>query len=102
MKRGTTPTHIFTVEFDTSTITLLNVAYSQDGEVVIEKSLEDCTIEPNKIIVNLTEEDTLKFTNIDSVAEIQLRVGVGDARYASSIIKVRVDRLLRDGELDEI
>lgn len=102
MRRGTTPTHIFTVEFDTSEITLLNVAYSQDGEVVVEKSLDDCTIEPNKIIVNLTEEDTLKFTNLDSIVEIQLRVGIGDARYASDIIKVRVGRLLKDGELDEI
>lgn len=104
MRRGTTPKHVFNLDdtFDASKITLLNLAYSQENQIILEKSLEDCTIEPHKIIVNLSEDDTLLFKNKDALIEIQMRVGIGEERLASNIIRVKVERLLKDGDLDGI
>lgn len=102
MRRGTTPTHTFNLDgtFDTDKITLLNLAYSQEGNIILEKSLKDCVIEPQKIIVNLTEDDTLLFKNKDALIEIQMRIGIGEERYASNIFRVKVEKLLKDGDLN--
>ena len=98
MIRGTTPTHIFTLPFAADQITKLSIAYAQGDEVVLEKVLEDCMLDGNTVSVQLSEMDTLKFTNRKQ-AEIQLRLGIGDARLASNVIYVTVDRLLREGVL---
>lgn len=37
--RYTTPTHIFTVPFDTGTISMMAVIYKQGGNVVLVKDL---------------------------------------------------------------
>ena len=98
MIRGTTPTHIFTLPFTADQITKLSIAYAQGEDVVLEKVLGDCVLDGNTVSVQLTETDTLKFSDLKQV-EIQLRVGIGEARLASNVIYVTVDRLLRDGGL---
>lgn len=101
MYRGTTPTLNFTLPFDTSNITALSVAFAQDEVVVLEKTYHDCVMSGKEVSVALTEEDTLLLDQDKREVEIQLRVGCGTSRLASKIIKTSVDRILKDGCLNE-
>ena len=60
MYRGTTPTLTFTLPFPSSKLTLCNVAFAQEGNVVLEKDLSDCQIGENTLTVQLSEEETLQ------------------------------------------
>ena len=93
MKRGTTPTHTFTVPFDTAGILEARVIYSQQGRPVLVKT--DLTMEKNVITVRLTQEDTFRFSP-DRV-DIQLRVKFPDGTVlASDIRTVPVERCLEE------
>lgn len=93
MKRGTTPTHTFTVPFDTAGISEARVIYSQQGRTVLVKT--DLTMEKNVITVRLTQEDTFRFSP-DRV-DIQLRVKFPDGTVlASDIRTVPVERCLEE------
>lgn len=98
MFRGTTPTHTFSLSFDANQITKLNIAYAQNNNIVLEKTLEDCTVDGNNLIVRLNEEDTLAFKTKGNV-QIQLRVGIGDERLASFIYEEPLFEILKDGVL---
>ena len=100
MFRGTTPTHTFTLPFDAACITKLNIAYAQDGKIVLEKHLQDCQIEGNAVSVTLTESETLLFDSDKTWAEIQLRLGCGEKRMASRIMHITTERILKDGCLE--
>ena len=102
MIRGTTPTLTFTLPIQADTITLLNIAFSQRRRIVFEKSLDDVETYDNTIKVTLSEAETLKLMSDGSDVEIQLRVGVGDVRLASKIFRDSVDRLIKDGLLNEL
>lgn len=97
MYRGTTPTIIFTLPFATSRITVLNLCFAQNGEVLLEKTLADCAVADNTLQVSLTEAETLLFDAGKSMVEMQLRIGCGNARMASNIMRVSIDRILKDG-----
>ena len=99
MYRGTTPTLKFKLSVNTSDITLLSVALAQNSRVVVEKTLTDCTLADSAVTCPLTEEDTLAL-RVGYAVEIQLRVGIGDARLASQVFTLSVDKILRDGALD--
>ena len=98
MIRGTTPTLTFKLPFDCSDIDILNISFAQYNTVVLEKDFYDCDIKGKEISVTLTEDDTLKF-DCGEHAEIQIRVGIGEQRLASQIMKMSVDRVLKDGIL---
>ncbi len=100
MYRGTTPTFTFTLPFNCNQITALSVCFAQQKEIVLEKALCDCAIKENTLTVNLTEEETLLFDENKKLVEMQLRVGCGDSRMASNIMRVSVDRILKDGCLE--
>lgn len=100
MYRGTTPTLKFRLSVNTSEITLLSVAIAQNGKVVVEKALMDCTLADGTIACLLTEEDTLALRT-EYPAEIQLRIGIGEKRFASQVFVISVGKLLRDGVLDD-
>lgn len=97
MIRGTTPTLEFTLPFDVTLIENAYITFSQNGEVVLEKSLSDCEKSADKLTLRLTQEDTLKFIS-PNIVEIQLRVKTfeNDA-LASNIIKTSVEKILKDG-----
>lgn len=97
MYRGTTPTFTFTLPFESSQITSLNLCFVQLGEIVLEKALSDCRPNGNTLQFDLTEEETLRFDAGKGMVEMQLRVGCGDARMASNIMMVSVERILKDG-----
>ena len=80
-------------------ITLLSAALAQNSTVVVEKTLTDCTLAGDTVTCPLTEEDTLALRT-EYPVEIQLRVGIGDARLASQVFILSVSKILRDGALD--
>ncbi len=100
MYRGTTPTMTFTLPFDTGGITALNLCFVQQGEIVLEKGMTDCVLEKNNLLVSLTEQETLLFEADKGMVEMQLRIGCGDTRMASHIMRVSVEKILKDGCLE--
>lgn len=94
MKRGTTPTHTFTLPFETDMIQKLHILYAQDEQVKIRKTEADCTKEGNAISLTLTQEDTL-LLECKKTVEIQVRVlTLGGEALNSDIIRVPVERCL--------
>lgn len=106
MKRTTTPTHIFTMNIDPSTITALNITYSQynsldrqEKEIILVKTLNDCTIGTDNVSITLTQEETNLFQGAE-VIDIQLHAMVGDKSYQSNIIHTICHEVLNDEVLD--
>lgn len=96
MIRGTTPTHIFTLPFEASTIAELRVTYEQNGEIVLEKTETDCELSGNSVKVKLSQEDTLKFAVLKDT-KIQLKIkNVSDEVLATTISSFAVDRVLNE------
>ena len=100
MYRGTTPTITFSLPFEGNRITVLSLCFAQLGEVVLEKDLAACIVEENTLQVSLTEKETLLFDAHKGMVEMQLRIGCGDARMASNIMRISVERILKDGCLE--
>lgn len=98
MRRGTTPTHTFTLPFDSSIIQKIRIVYAQQGRVVLTKTGDDVTISGNVAKTILTQQETLAFSCARPV-EIQVRVLTiaGDVQN-SDIVRVSADRCL-DGEV---
>lgn len=115
MRRGTTPVHKFKVGIDLTGLDVLYVTYQQNGETIVEKSLEDEDVtvdaENQQILVKLSQADTLLFSSQqwnrfapnehrDNRVRIQLRFGFENGtRLASNIMITTVDELLKDGEI---
>jgi len=100
MRRGSTPTNTFTTDIDLSGATLF-VSYGQDGCIVIEKTGEDLDVSvvegETTIVLELSQEDTLKF-RADRDVEIQIRyVMPNGSADASNIIKTKFERIIKDG-----
>lgn len=101
--RGTTPTIVFNIPIDTQSITELNIAVAQFGKVIIQKGIDEVSLSSGKVEMTLTEEETLSLKSRDRAPlEIQMRIGVGDLRFASQIFTVAVKRILNEGKLDEL
>lgn len=100
MIRGTTPTHTFKLPFDTSMVKDVRITYAQDGVVVAEKLLADCTLQGTEIITKLTQEETLKFYEKRQV-DLQLRVltTTGDA-MATPIYSIPARDVLNEEVLE--
>ncbi|MBE6637538.1 MAG: hypothetical protein E7618_07040 [Ruminococcaceae bacterium] len=95
MRKGTTPTHIFTLGIETSCLTDLRILYAQD-DVILEKHLSDCVLEGETASVTLTEEETFLFAS-DAPVNIQLRLRIGeDVVLTSDPIIVPVKRCLKE------
>lgn len=99
MIRGTTPVLEFTLPFETDLLEEAYVTIAQRGTVVIEKSIDECTLKCNMLSVRLPQEETLKLIAQRNLrAEIQLRVLTRDGEaLASNIETVDVGRILKDG-----
>lgn len=97
MIRGTTPTLRFMLPFSVDMLDVVYITMQQDGDKVIEKTLEDCEKTENVLDVRLTQEETLELES-GRTMEIQVRSRLksGEA-VASQIVLVSVDRILKDG-----
>ena len=98
MIQGTTPTHIFTVVLDTESIDKLTITYAQNDVVVLKKTKADCVIEENKFIVQLTQEDTLKFRE-NATVQIQMKVRLESGEVLATDIKYQSLRKVLDKEV---
>lgn len=97
MIRGTTPTLEFGLPFDTVLIQNASIVLAQNGIVKIDKTLDDCAREGSKLILKLTQEDTLKLRGTIAT-EIQMRVKLYDGTaLASKIIREDTFKILKDG-----
>lgn len=109
MVRGGTHRHNFYIPFDAAQIEKIFVSYSQNGEVVLEKSTDDCVFNSTKncLQVDLSQEDTLSFsapgiitTPERSLVIIQLRVLLANGHsYVSAPIKERLFDVLKGGQI---
>lgn len=104
--RGTTPTHIFSFPFGQSEISKVFITYVQNGEVKIEKSINDVTFtSDNTIETTLTQRETLLFNKyspydktMSSMILIQIRALLTDGEaWVSEVIRERVGDVLKDG-----
>ena len=99
MIRGTTPTLKFGLPFEVSLIEKASIALSQNGSVIIDKSLDDCEVEEKTLILKLSQSETLKLRS-ETDTEIQVRIRTHDGTaLASEIIVEDTDRILKDGEI---
>lgn len=122
--RGTTPYHKFLVPMSSQDIDTIYITYLQNGEIVLDKTgedvsvedvdietenahMEDYEIEPSEssqVTLHLTQEDTLKFKFYPAaeknIAVIQLRILTSEGEaYASDPIHERIFGVLKEGEI---
>lgn len=96
MTRGTTPTHIFTLPIYASNIDKLRITYSQNQDIILEKTEADIERSGKTIRYTLTQEETLKF-NAKTSVNIQVRVLTTDnMALASPIKKLSVSEVLNE------
>lgn len=102
MRRGTTPTIVFHLPFNVSTIHNVEVYFAQDDELIIEKKMSDCILSGTTLSVTLTQADTLAFSTDDNGRiEMQLRFVFTDGSVdATTIIKEKAQKILKDGEIN--
>ncbi len=100
MYRGTNPILVINFSCDASRITKFRVTFVQGKEIVLEKTLSDCTIEDNKIKLQLTEAETFNFKV--GVLKMQAKVQMEDGSISYSNVKeIAVKDVLNGGAFDE-
>lgn len=94
MRRGTTPTITCTLstDIDLTECELIRVIIRQGENVRLVKDTSDITIQDKTISVRLSQEETFAF--YQGSADIQVRIKVSDAVYATEIKSIRVDTSL--------
>lgn len=96
MIRGTTPTHTFTIPFETDLIADLRISYAQSNGEIVSKIKDDATLVGNTISVTLTQEDTLKFDCSQKVlVQIKIKTHKGEV-MGSDVMCISVERCLNE------
>lgn len=97
MTRGTTPTLVFKVPFNTDLLDKVYITFAQREKVILNKELSDCECDENILSVHLTQEDTLLFNKTYEL-QIQVRAKLADGNaLVSKLIKKHVSDILKDG-----
>jgi hypothetical protein len=93
--RGTTPP--ITVKFNVpaSTVDVLFLTITQQGETVIEKDIGDAEISGNNAVILLTQAETLTLEAGD--AQMQIRWKIGNAADKSRVLGINVTDVLKEG-----
>ena len=102
--QGTTPTIVATVKSDIelSTVTELWFYISQSNRVIVDKTLEDVTIdtEEKTISCTLTQQDTLNLKPGDAL--LQIRVFLNDEQALATVAtKITVIKAYKGGVISE-
>lgn len=86
---GTTPTHVFSSPVGEGIIKELQVTYSQNDKILVQKKLSDAEFFESEFAVRLTQEETLRFIP-DNLVQIQVRIltDSGEA-FASNTINAK-------------
>ena len=93
MRQGTTPTHIYTLPFDTGLIQSIQVTYAQNKKIVLQKKTADIIVSGQTATCELTQEETFLF-DPSAFVDIQVRVLIGGEALTSDIIRIGVARCL--------
>lgn len=93
MYRATTPTHVFTLPFDTSECTEIQVAYKQNNHELVRHYQdgtlpEGMTLDGKDVNIFMSQEDTLAFSR--GKAQVQIRVLKSGKVMASQKMNVSV------------
>lgn len=98
MHRGTTPIHIFRTDVDLTNASVLFITYKQNGKIVLEKSIDEVTIQKEVVTVYLSQKETLLFN--EGTVTIQIRAKFPDeSTIASNLIRTSVKEILKEGEI---
>lgn len=102
MYRGTTPQlEVIVTGVDFAEVAELWLTIGQNGRPIVNKDLEDLTIEDNTIYVTFTQEDTLALRACSSTY-LQLRVLMNDGTaIATPVKKLNVNEIIKDGIIGE-
>ena len=102
MYRGTTPQlEVIVTGVDFAEVAELWLTIGQNGRPIINKDLEDLTIEDNTIYVTFTQEDTLALRACSSTY-LQLRVLMNDGTaIATPVKKLNVNEIIKEGIIGE-
>ena len=99
MYRGTTPTNIINVDLDLTGMTIF-VTYTQNGKILFEKTNDVITVESDKLLVPLTQEETLSLDANRRGDPIYVQIRAIDAlgnAIASNIMTTSAEGILKDG-----
>ena len=100
MTRGTTHTHIVTTPFVVDTVAEVLIAFKQENAEIVRKVTPDCIMSGNTISVNLTQEETFRFTD-KRKARSQARVLLKDGTvWASPVVVEDVGECLTNDVLE--
>lgn len=107
MHRATTPTHYFKFPIDVTAISKILLTYSQNDNIILNKTEQDFEFNENVGMVTLTQEETNLFSdecvmpNKQVVVEVQLRVLTNSGKaLASDVWKVPLKKILNDEVLE--
>lgn len=102
MHRGTNPKiNIDVINVDVSLIEDVRVTFKQ-GDYVINKKLDDCSISEGVITTQLTEDETLGLKANQQV-EIQAKVKLSDGTIAATnISSIYVKDILNEEKFEEV
>lgn len=101
IRRGTTPMIRLPTPYDHTIVDGGFITFRQRGETVLEKSFTDpgVVVDTGSIQIQLTQEDTLKFTSVD-VLKVQARFILPyDLRATSGLQLYYVSDILKEGEI---
>ena len=96
--RGTTPTHSFTLPVTAENIKTIKIIYAQNGKVVLEKWTADVHLEDSRVMVRLSQEETMRFC-ADAKVEIQVRLLTLEGEALKSNILITMPTRLLDEEV---
>lgn len=95
--RGTTPTLNFKLPMAADTLAVAFITFSQQGKVVFEKTLSDCTMAGETLSVQLSQEETLLLDDeYKTTIQIRARDRSGNAP-ASKIFAVETGKIQKEG-----
>ena len=95
--KGCTCENSFSFPYEENEVESIHIAYKENKVMVLEKHLEDCIFQDGKIVVALSQEDTLKFTD-NAFIKIQIRVKFKNGiATKSNIIETHTDDVIYNG-----
>ena len=99
MRRGTTPTLIFTLPMEAKLLEYAYISFANQRGVIFEKQMQDCEANGNELKLRLTQADTLAMRADENVTiQIRAKTYAGDA-LASNFMHASVYGILKEGEI---
>ena len=97
MRRGTTPILYLELDTDLSLDNLAEVWVTfKVSTTEVTKTLSDIGIDDKTLIVQLSQEDTLKLYNGKCDVQVRFKLDNGLA-YASTVESINIERILKEG-----